>query len=88
MPFDDDVRDVAPAGDYVARLAGFMHLIVQLGAEERAVLQLVAERLHTGQQRCGQFDLATDGRDWHRETLEEIADALVYAACGLMRRRE
>jgi hypothetical protein len=64
-----------------------MHLIAQLGDDERAVLQLVAERLHTGQQRYGRFNLAADGRNWHGETLEEIADALVYVACGLMRER-
>lgn len=62
-------------------------LVFELGFDEMRVLILVAERLRVGQQHYGRFDLATDRRDFAHEALEEIADALVYAACGLMRRR-
>jgi hypothetical protein len=87
MPFDLDCRDVTRPGtvDHGRDLAGLMHLAAELGDTERAVLQLVAERLKDGQERYGRFDLATDRRDFRHESLEEIADALVYAACGLMR---
>jgi hypothetical protein len=69
--------------------AGMAERLVEIGAElgtdELRVLLLVAERLRTGQRRYGRFDLAADRRNFHHEALEEIADALVYAACGLMR---
>jgi hypothetical protein len=60
-------------------------ICAELGPGELRMLLLVAERLRTGQRRYGRFDLAADDRDWHTESLEEVADALVYAACALMR---
>jgi hypothetical protein len=86
--FDDDARDGGPGhAAREHRLAGLLAVAADLGDDERAVLQLVAERLHTGQQRYGRFDVATDRRDFRHESVEEVADALVYAACGLMRGR-
>ena len=64
-----------------------LELCAELGADELRVLLLVAERLRIGQRRYGRFDLVTDRRDFQHESLEEIADAMVYAACGLMRGR-
>lgn len=84
-PFADDCRDVGDNGTRAHQLAGLMAIVAKLGDEECAVLQLVAERLLTGQGRYGRFAVATDPRNWHAESLDEIADALVYAACGLMR---
>ncbi len=92
MPFDDDVRDRSN-GTQPATIrrrddvAGLLRIIGQLGAEERAILHLVAERLHMGQQRFGRFTVATDARDFGQEAAEEVADALVYAACALLRGR-
>jgi hypothetical protein len=85
MSFTDDCRDDGTDG--VRHLAGLMQLIAQLGDDERAVLQVVAERLHMGQQRYGRFSIATDGRDFRHEAVEEVADALVYAAAALLRGR-
>jgi hypothetical protein len=73
--------DGAPMAQRLVEICG------ELGTEELRVLILVAERLRIGQRRYGRFDLATDGRDWYAEAADEIADALVYAACGLMRGR-
>jgi len=56
-----------------------------LGTDELRVLVLVAERLAKGRQRYGALDIAGDRRDFRVETLEEVADGLVYAACALMR---
>ena len=56
----------------------------ELGPDELRVLVLVAERLATGRRRYGPLDLAGDRRDFQGEALEEVADALVYAACGLI----
>ena len=56
-----------------------------LGPDEQAVLLIVAERLTVGRQRYGTLDVATDGRRFGIEALEEAADGLVYAACALMR---
>jgi hypothetical protein len=62
-----------------------VEICAELGPGELRVLVLVAERLRTGQRRYGRFDLGTDRRDFRHESLEEVADALVYAACGLLR---
>ena len=56
-----------------------------LGADELAVLTLVADRLAQGQERYGLLDVATDRRCFRVEALEEAADGLVYVAVALMR---
>jgi hypothetical protein len=52
---------------------------------ERILLALIAERVAgPGRRGYGAPRLATDGRDFRREAAEEVADALFYAACGLV----
>lgn len=55
----------------------------RLGADELRVLALVAERLAAGRRSYGELRLHSDARDWRQEMAEEVADALVYAACAL-----
>lgn len=55
----------------------------RLGEDEIYVLAVIAERLAAGRRSYGELRLATDGRDWRQEMTEEVADALVYAACAL-----
>lgn len=57
----------------------------QLGADELAVLLLVAERVRKGRARYGNLDVAHDPRCLRVEALEEAADGLFYAAAALMR---
>ena len=57
----------------------------KLGADELAVLELLARRLRLGQRRYGALRLRTDLRDFAREALEEAADLAVYATAGLLR---
>jgi hypothetical protein len=78
------VRLRPPEGD---RLDPLMACAAQLGADELAVLVLVAERLVRGRQIYGELNLATDVRDFRREALEEAADMAVYAAAALLRGR-
>lgn len=59
----------------------------RLGADEVAVLTLIAGRLLQGRRRYGDLRLATDRRDFGREALEEAADLAVYAAAGLLREK-
>ncbi len=54
----------------------------RLGADELAVLELLAHRLRQGQRRYGELRLRTDRRDFGREAIEEAADLAVYAAAG------
>lgn len=68
-----------------ADLGGLLAVVSKLGQDERAVLQLVAERLAMGQSVYGQFNVHGDRRRFGQEALEEAADGLVYAACALMR---
>lgn len=88
MSFGMDCRDRGAPGfdghDLAQRL---MATAADLGADELRVLLLVAERLAKGRQRYGELELGSDRRDFSHESLEEIADALVYAACALVRGR-
>lgn len=57
-----------------------------LGDDEVLVLTLIAKRLRIGREVYGPLSIRHDTRNWHREALEECADAAVYAAVGLIRR--
>ncbi len=66
-----------------ARVRGHSALfdtIARLGRDERAVLLVLARRLHAGQRTYGKLDLARDGRDWRAERAAELADATIYGA--------
>ena len=71
-----------PIGEVPALLAA---LIPDLADDEFELL--LVTRLRDGQRRFGYFDLPRDRRDFHREALEEVADALVYSGVVLVRRR-
>lgn len=58
-----------------------------LGDDELELLAVIAERLAEGRRRYGELRPASDRRDFAHEALEEVADALVYAAAGLVRER-
>jgi hypothetical protein len=59
--------------------------LAKLGADESAVLALVAERLAMGRELYGELHVADDARDFAREALEEAADGLVYVAAALVK---
>ena len=60
--------------------------VSDLGADERAVVRLVVDRLRMGARQYGVLDVAADRRDWGRETYEELIDAAVYRAIGALSR--
>ena len=62
-------------------------LAARLGADELRVLVLVATRARAGQACYGSLDLRRDPRDFQGEALEELADATVYFAAAVLRRR-
>ena len=49
--------------------------------------EMVRERIEDGLELCGPLDAVGDERDWMREAMEELADALIYLACEVLRRR-
>jgi len=57
----------------------------RLGEDELAALLLIAERVAKGETPYGRLDVARDRRDFSREALEEVADALFYIAADLIR---
>jgi hypothetical protein len=63
-------------------LADLADVVGELGSDELRVLLVLARRLLAGQRHYGPLDVAHDGRSWHRERAEELADALVYGAIG------
>jgi hypothetical protein len=83
MAFDDDCRDREP-GPATPR-ERILGALGELGADEAAVLALVAERLASGRRVYGELHPATDPRSFEREALEECADGLVYVAAALVR---
>ena len=60
--------------------------VSDLGADERAVVRLVVDRLRMGARQYGVLDVASDRRDWGRETYEELIDAAVYRAIMMLSR--
>jgi hypothetical protein len=59
---------------------GLRSIILTLGFDEVRVLGRIAERLRRGQEQYGPLHLASDGRSFRAEALEEVEDALVYLA--------
>jgi len=67
-------------------LSGLLRAAFELGEDELALLTQIAVRLRVGQSKYGALHLATDRRNWHRETTEELLDAAVYLAAAVERR--
>jgi hypothetical protein len=57
----------------------------KLGKDELGVLLSVARGLVDGQKVYGQLNLSTDPRNFVKEALEEVRDALVYIHAQLER---
>jgi hypothetical protein len=54
--------------------------------DELRVVHFIVERLlGLGRVAYGALDLSTDRRNFERELDEELADALVYVACAVLR---
>ena len=70
--------------ELTARLHESWH---RLGRDEREIIIEVAEGLASGRILYGELNLETDDRDFAREAMEEVRDALVYAAAALIRQR-
>lgn len=59
----------------------------QLGPDELAVLEAVAEGLSRGRGVYGELRLGVDRRDFRAEAAEELRDALAYVGAELVRLR-
>ena len=50
----------------------------------KEIIKLIKDRLEKGKREYSQEMNPFDGRDWIDETLEEVADALVYITAKLI----
>ena len=50
----------------------------------KKILKLIEERLLIGEQKYGNENVATDGRDFVKESLEEALDCCVYLAAKIV----
>ena len=66
-------------------LTHIVHALAELGLSAGDIVQRSSERLDLGHQRYGELSLASDTRDWSKEMVEELLDALVYGACAELR---
>lgn len=57
--------------------------VAALNADELRVLTRIAVRLRKGRDTYGPLVMATDERNWIRELLEELNDAVVYSTVAL-----
>jgi len=48
------------------------------------ILKLIEDRLLIGEKKYGSENVATDGRDFIKESLEEALDCAVYLAASLI----
>lgn len=49
------------------------------------IIRLIEERLEKGKREYGQQVDPFDGRDWEKESLEELLDGCVYLATALLK---
>lgn len=56
--------------------------------DESKLLKLIESRLQTGFKEYGALKIASDNRNYIQETLEEVADGLVYIASKLIQLQE
>ena len=54
----------------------------------KKIVELIEERLEKGKREYDEELNPFDGRDWIKETLEEVADALVYITAKLIQIKE
>ena len=64
--------------------ADLVHRISQMPPDEQAIVRTLVDRLDAGRQSYGPWRL-DDGRQYQAEALEEVLDALHYAAAQLVR---
>lgn len=62
-------------------------LCADLGEDELKVILSIAQRLTMGAKQYGVLDMERDPRDWHKETYEELCDAVVYSTLKCVRVR-
>lgn len=49
------------------------------------IIELIKERLDIGKREYGEQLDVFDGRDWEKETLEELLDACVYLSSAILK---
>lgn len=82
---DGPLGEVRVAGDVYRRLVRQTPLAPpELGADERAIIETIATRIAGGRATYGEWNV-DDGRDYPKEALAEIMDALNYCAAELVR---
>lgn len=81
-PAAADLADLEALADARRRIVGVIDL---LGRDELEALELCAHGLVRGRDVYGELRVATDVRDLRAEALEELRDAMIYSAAGLMR---
>lgn len=78
------VSSVGPSGDGEPE-----YVLVEVpadGDEERKLIEMIGDRLMMGYKQYGRFsDPRKAGKDWVKETLEEILDSQIYVAKEILR---
>lgn len=59
--------------------------LADLDCDELLVIATIAERAGMGSVQYGSLNLATDKRNFRKETAEELVDACFYSTCELIR---
>lgn len=80
-----NARRRSAGGSRRAKEAALSVLAHRLSDDELELLVLIAARVRAGHQRYGCLRLVRDRRDFGREALEELADAMFYLAARLLR---
>ncbi len=68
----------------MTRVGRITAIAEHLNDDEADVLLLVAQGLFNGHKQYGNLDVIVDSRNYGREALEEIRDALVYIGARLV----
>jgi hypothetical protein len=58
--------------------------LIDLGADELRVVEIIVDRLASGQVTYGNLTVDEDERNFVQETIEEVADASIYSVIKLL----
>lgn len=65
-------------------MAPYVLDISDFSDDERAVIELIVERVRMGRRLYGELRLSSDQRDWQEQFLQEQVDGAFYGAAGLI----
>jgi hypothetical protein len=69
---------------HASTIGNIAQKLVNFGADELRVIEVIVNRLASGQVTYGNLTVDEDERNFVQETIEEVADASIYSVIKLL----